>query len=868
MKKLLSILLLFVTFGALAQTYDTLPTGSKPYGNFYLGPDGNLVFGNAGLKFRVIGTKKRVDSLLALKADLSQLALYQTKALLQQDLSPSSTGYPSVDAVIGGLNTKANSGDLAAYQAKSEKGQSNGYAGLDGSEKVPLTQINDALLGAVNYRGTYNAATNSPTLPAAANSNKGYYYIVSTAGTQFGLEFRVGDWIISNGSSYGKVASSSDVESINGKKGVVNINLNDVLTAGNVSEQAMSVGAIATGSASVTSAPTQPSHVVRLDDISTGKMIGANAASATNWGGYPADFSSALNPQPDFGIGFKNGKAYTIDRPAFRQWVGINDGSLISNSIVGNAASATVWNGQTYLNTLRETPFSFMVNNSGTWGYTGTSQVKAALATSLQDVTNVNNATTLPIRTNGYSASNDFGSNFHIGLATGLGNKGVNIGYSPSIEAGFIGVVENATTWRNLVLQPFAGNVGIGATNPTERLDVNGNIRSRAEISAYNNAQTTFAYINGGVGTEVPRIGAWKIGVGHADLAISADGGNVGVGTITPTEKLTIAGGKLALTAVDATIGGKIYGYVDGAVYPYAGGLKLQTRTFTGSTYEYLDRLTINAFGTMTLAGSAQIDNDLTIGYSGQTNSIGSREVGQVLNLRGSGSLNIQTYDTDWRTRLSVANNGDIALGSSLTSAIVNGTLKVGGKIEPLNTANTLYINQPNSAQKVIIQNAGISRLEVGQTGITLPHLIGTTESLAVVNADGSLSRSTSGSIANGVYNPTMSNVTNTTATPTINPFTYMRVGNTVTVYGFVSLTKSEPTQNTNVSFSLPIASNFTDAIDAMGYGVSASTISSGATVSVSANPTLDIVNVNIGAVPSSAYNSNGYNFSFQYRIK
>jgi hypothetical protein len=300
MKKLLSILLLFVSFGVFAQTYDTLPTGSKPYGNqLYLSPTGLVIGGIGSAKFRVIGTKKYVDSLLALKADLTALELYQTKANLSTDLTASETKYPNVNAVNTGLslkantvdvnnslNTKANTSDvilnnngsgtnttltgatlagttkisttpgdsfanfdfvtrdkttgelkkidqaiipdLSPYQLKSEKGQANGYAGLDGSGKVPLTQINDALLGAVNYRGTYNAATNSPALPTVGTSNKGYYWIVSTAGTQFGLEFRVGDWIISNGSSYGKVASSSDVESVNNKKGVVTLNKNDI----------------------------------------------------------------------------------------------------------------------------------------------------------------------------------------------------------------------------------------------------------------------------------------------------------------------------------------------------------------------------------------------------------------------------------------------------------------------------------------------------------------------------------------------------------------------------------------------------------------------------------------------------------------
>jgi hypothetical protein len=64
MKKLLSIFLLFVSFGAIAQTYDTLPIGSKPYGNqLYITPLGLIVAGTGSAKFRVIGTKKYVDSI-------------------------------------------------------------------------------------------------------------------------------------------------------------------------------------------------------------------------------------------------------------------------------------------------------------------------------------------------------------------------------------------------------------------------------------------------------------------------------------------------------------------------------------------------------------------------------------------------------------------------------------------------------------------------------------------------------------------------------------------------------------------------------------------------------------------------------------
>lgn len=70
MKRLLFILLLFMGIGTMAQTYDTLPNGSKPYGNqLYITPAGLIVGGTGSAKFRVIGTKKYVDSLLTLKLD-------------------------------------------------------------------------------------------------------------------------------------------------------------------------------------------------------------------------------------------------------------------------------------------------------------------------------------------------------------------------------------------------------------------------------------------------------------------------------------------------------------------------------------------------------------------------------------------------------------------------------------------------------------------------------------------------------------------------------------------------------------------------------------------------------------------------------
>jgi len=125
----------------------------------------------------------------------------------------------------------------------SAKSAANGVASLDGTGKVPTAELPDSVLGALQYQGTWNADTNTPTL-SGGTGTEGHYYIVSVAGSTSidGItDWEIGDWIVANTSTWEKIDNSDKVSSVSGKTGVVTLNLDDVdgsgsLTVPNITE--------------------------------------------------------------------------------------------------------------------------------------------------------------------------------------------------------------------------------------------------------------------------------------------------------------------------------------------------------------------------------------------------------------------------------------------------------------------------------------------------------------------------------------------------------------------------------------------------------------------------------------------------------
>ena len=154
-----------------------------------------------------------------------------------------SSTIPSTDVTGLGTMSTQNSNNISVtggsmsgviisdYVANATKGVANGVASLDGSGTVPVSQLPAAVLGALSYQGTWNATTNTPTLTSSTGT-KGYYYVVSVAGSTNlnGItDWQVGDWAVYNGSVWQKIDNTDAVTSVNGYTGTV------VLTAADVS---------------------------------------------------------------------------------------------------------------------------------------------------------------------------------------------------------------------------------------------------------------------------------------------------------------------------------------------------------------------------------------------------------------------------------------------------------------------------------------------------------------------------------------------------------------------------------------------------------------------------------------------------------
>lgn len=193
---------------------------------------------------------------------------------LEADFVTLETDFTNHTAASNPHNVQAS--DVGAIPV-SEKGVASGVATLDAGGKIPTTQLPATSFGgALNYLGQWDAATNSPTLPGTGHGS-GDYYVVSVAGSTLidgNSEWKVGDWVIHNGTEWERIKQVGDVLSVAGKTGAVTLTIADIVNLQSTLDGKAKVGHTHTAS-QITDFATAvsnnlPANVVRAgDDLAT-----------------------------------------------------------------------------------------------------------------------------------------------------------------------------------------------------------------------------------------------------------------------------------------------------------------------------------------------------------------------------------------------------------------------------------------------------------------------------------------------------------------------------------------------------------------------------------------------------------------------
>lgn len=153
---------------------------------------------------------------------------------------------------------------IASGSTKSAARSAIDAASLDSNGKVPASELPNSIM---EYQGTWNASTNSPSLVDGTGS-AGDVYRVSVAGSRnFGsgsISFDVGDYVIYSGSVWEKSDTTDAVSSVAGRTGAVTLTVADI---GGDTSTALGVGSLNVGHASDTTVTRASAGVIAVEGV-------------------------------------------------------------------------------------------------------------------------------------------------------------------------------------------------------------------------------------------------------------------------------------------------------------------------------------------------------------------------------------------------------------------------------------------------------------------------------------------------------------------------------------------------------------------------------------------------------------------------
>ena len=240
------------------------------------------------------------------------------------------------------------------------------------------------------------------------------------------------------------------------------------------------------------------------------------------------------------------------------------------------------------------------------------------------------------------AGSGDYGTGFNVARSDGL--MGMTMGYQASPQAFYIqGRNFTNTDKTTLLINPLGGNVGIGITNPSTALEIDGGIIQNTSNPFTQMIDTSSGGDTYGLNNNSSRFSIYNWTDAREELIFDGSG-NVGIGT-SPDNKLTISGN---VTQIDgspeyhlATSGASHYNWRIAVQEQVDGGFEIASGTQSAGTNANSDTYT-NRF---------IILGDGKVGI-GQTPS-------HNFNLRSSGNVEFRIQSTDDDARLQISSDND-----------------------------------------------------------------------------------------------------------------------------------------------------------------------------------------------------------------
>jgi len=197
--------------------------------------------------------------------------------------------------------------------------------------------------------------------------------------------------------------------------------------------------------------------------------------------------------------------------------------------------------------------------------------------------------------------------------------------------------------------------------------------------------------------------------------------------------------------------------------------------------------------------------------------------------------------------------SNQMTIGNAIFGTGISGTgTTAAGKVGILN-------NAPDSTLDV----TGGMKVSGGVRFSGIPNGGTSSDSLLVATSTGDVKK-INNSFASGIHTPTATNGTNVSAS-TPGQTQYMRVGNTVTVSGYIEITCTSANASSQIDLTIPIASAFTNTVQLSGTTLEAVTgVASPGHGTISSQATDDRLTIDF---TPRATGSLSYRFTYTYQI-